>query len=143
MSFISKYAVKIMLVLLTMVILFHLCIIIKVIPYEITWGGQLKSDTEMYIFETVSILINLFLSLVLLMKGDFIKHKFSNKAVSIILWVFFLLFVLNTIGNLFAKTSFEKSFTILTLIFAILIWHILRKSNRATGLERKLKTALR
>ena len=35
----------------------------------------------MYVFETISILINVFLSWILLMKGDFVKFKFSENAV--------------------------------------------------------------
>jgi uncharacterized membrane protein len=66
----------------------------------------------MYVFETISMLINVFLSWILLMKGNFVKFKFSENAVKIILWTFFGLFILNTIGNIFAKTSFEKFFAI-------------------------------
>jgi hypothetical protein len=41
--------------LLVILILFHLSIIAKIIPYNITWGGRLTNDTEMYVFETISI----------------------------------------------------------------------------------------
>ena len=129
MNFISKYSIKIYLGLLLAVILFHLCIITKIIPYDITWGGRLTNDTEMYVFEAISILINVFLSWVLLMKGSLVKHKFSIKVVNIILWIFLAIFVLNTIGNIFAKTTFEKLFAILTGLSAILIWNIVMKKN--------------
>jgi len=69
-----KTAIKIMLWMLLAVILFHLSIILKIVPYEITWGGRLKNDSEMYVFETVSILINLFLSLILLIKGKYVRQ---------------------------------------------------------------------
>ena len=74
----------------------------KIIPYEITWGGKLKTDNEIYVFEIISILINSFFIFMLLHKGDYIKSFFSKKSVSIILWIFFVIFVLNTVGNLFA-----------------------------------------
>ena len=124
MNFILNNSIKIFLGLLTAVILFHICIIAKVIPYNIAWGGRLTNDTEMYVFETISIFINVFLSWILLMEGNFIKFKFSSKTIHIILWVFFGLFVLNTIGNIFAKTNFEKFFAVLTGLSAILIWNI-------------------
>ena len=54
-------AINLMLYLLVVVILFHLCIMLKIVPYEISWGGRLKNDTEMYVFETISIIINLLL----------------------------------------------------------------------------------
>ena len=112
-----------------MVILFHICIIIKIIPYNIAWGGRLRSDNEMYVFETISILINVFLSWILLMKGNFVKFKFSINTVDIILWIFFGLFVLNTFGNIFAKTNFEKFFALLTGLSAILIWKIIKQKK--------------
>jgi hypothetical protein len=124
-----KNLIKIFLGLLTGVILFHFCIIIKVIPYTIAWGGRLSSDQEMYVFEILSILINVFLAFILLMKGGFIKHKFSEKLIHIILWIFFVLFILNTIGNSVAKTTFEKFFAIITGLFAILIWGIVKKKK--------------
>jgi len=106
-----KTAIKIMLYVLVAVILFHLSIMLKIVPYEITWGGRLKNDSEMYAFETISIVINLFLFLILLIKGKYLKELMPIKIVNITLWVFFLLFVLNTVGNIFAKTNFEKYFT--------------------------------
>ena len=118
-----------MLGLLAAVILFHIAIIAKVIPYNIAWGGRLQNDQEMYVFEAVSILINAFLGLVLRMKANYIKFRFREKAINIILWIFLVLFVLNTIGNLFAKTNFEKSFAVLTFVFAILIWMILKSKS--------------
>jgi len=129
MKFILNNTIKIFLGLLTAVILFHICIILKIIRYDIVWGGQLKNDIEMYVFETISILINIFLSIVLLMKGDFIRFRFSDKVINVILWFFFVLFILNTIGNLFAQTFFEKFFAILTGFSAILIWNIIMKKK--------------
>lgn len=129
MNLIFNNPVKIFLGLLFLVILFHICIIVKVIPYNIAWGGRLTNDNEMYVFETISILINVFLSWILLMKGDFVKFKFSIKTVNIILWIFFGLFVLNTFGNIFAKTNFEKFFALLTGLSAILIWKIIKQKK--------------
>lgn len=121
--------IKIFLVLVFSVIIFHICIIVKIIPYNIAWGGRLTNDNEMYVFESISILINVLLSWLLLMKGDLIEYKFSDKIVNVILWIFFILFILNTIGNIFARTLFEKLFSFLTAISAILLWKILMKSK--------------
>ena len=121
-----KTSIDILLGLLVMVILFHIAVIVKAIPYNIAWGGRLENDQEMYVFESISILVNLFLGFVLLMKANYIKFRFGKKAINIILWIFLVLFVLNTVGNLFAKTNFEQSFAVLTFVFAILIWKILK-----------------
>jgi len=121
-----KTSIKILLILLAAVIMFHMSVIAKIVPYDIAWGGRLQNDSQMYVFESISILIVLFLGLVLLMKGEYVKIRFRNKTVNIILWGFLALFLLNTIGNIFARTDFEKSFAVLTFVFSILIWMILR-----------------
>ena len=118
-----------MLWLLGAVMLFHFCILLKIIPYEITWGGRLDNDAEMYVFEGISILINLFLCFVLLMKGKYLTEIIPIKIVDVTLWIFLVLFGLNSIGNIFAKTNFEKSFTLLTLASALLLWIVLRKGK--------------
>lgn len=132
MNFIFKNATKIFLGLLLTVIVFHLCIIIKIIPYDITWGGRLKNDSEMYVFETISIIINVFLFWVVLMKAKLVKYQFPIKAINIILWIFLVIFILNTIGNFFAKTYFEKFFAIFTGLSAVLIWKILSPKTTKT-----------
>lgn len=126
----KKNAIKILLGMLIVVILFHLSILTKLIPYEITWGGRLQNDSEMYVFEALSILVNLFLAFALLMKGAYLRFYLKERVVNIILWVYFGIFVLNTIGNSFAKTSLEKSFALLTLLSAILIWLILKPKSK-------------
>lgn len=125
----NKISLKLLLGLLIAVILFHLSIMVKLVPYEITWGGRLQNDSEMYVFETISIGINLLLVFVLLMKAGFIHGYFSRYVINLILWIYLFLFLLNTVGNIFSKTSFEKSFSILTLIFALLIWIQLKNND--------------
>ena len=125
-----KTSIKMMLYLLVAVILFHLSIMLKIVPYEITWGGRLKNDSEMYGFETISLVINLFLGSILLIKGGLIKEIIPMKIVNIVLWIFVMLFGLNTIGNIMAKTNFEKFFAILTLASVFLIWIILTKGKK-------------
>jgi uncharacterized membrane protein len=132
MNFITNHPIKIFIGVLIAVLLFHICIITKIIPYSIAWGGRLQNDTEMYVFETISIFINLFLVWILLMKGNYVKFQFSEKILKVILWIFFAVFLLNTIGNLFAKTLIEKQFSILTAILAILLWIILVKNNNGS-----------
>jgi membrane protease YdiL (CAAX protease family) len=134
-----KVSVNISLGLLIAVILFHMAIIAKAIPYNIAWGGRLQNDSQMYVFEALSILINLFLGLVLLMKGGYINYWFKRRTIDIILWVFLVIFVLNTVGNLFAKTNFEKLFAALTLVFAILIWRVLKAKQLNTAKKNELE----
>ena len=122
----SRLAIKLMLWLIGAVLLLHSAILVKIIPYEVTWGGRLESDTEMYVFEAVSVLTNLFLAVLLLIKEKHLSSFIPMKVVNILLWAFLILFGINTLGNIFAETLFEKSLSLLTLIFTYLIWVILK-----------------
>jgi len=129
----QKTSIQILLGFICAAILFHISVIARLVPYDIAWGGRLQNDTEMYVFESISILILLFWGLVLLMKGAYVKYQFKDKMVNTILWFFLALFLLNTVGNIFAKTNFEKFFSLLTLVFAILIWTILKANKVQDG----------
>jgi len=117
---------------LVAIMLFHLSIILKIIPYEIAWGGRLKNDSSMYVFETISMAINFFLFAILLIKGKYLKEFIPLKFVNLALWAFLVIFGFNTLGNIFAETNFEKFFAIITFGFSFLIWVILTKDKKRT-----------
>ena len=120
----SSVAVKTLIAMTSVVALFHVGVLVKAIPAYIVWGGGLKSEVEFYVLESVSLLVNAFLIWLLLQKGRFIKARMGEKSVSRTLWVFLVLFALNTIGNLFAETFFEKALAGVTLVNALLVWRI-------------------
>jgi hypothetical protein len=127
-----KY-LNILVVISVLATIFHIMILVRVIPYEITWGGRLKTVEEMFVFETISILINSFFLFVLLQKGGYVSFFLGKKTVTIILWIYFVVFVLNTMANVFAKTNFEKYFAILTLINSILILAINKTTTKPSS----------
>lgn len=125
-----KLAIKLMLWLIGAVILLHLAILVKIIPYEVTWGGRLENDAEMFVFEVVSVLTNLFIAVLLLVKGKYLSSFIPMKVVNILLWAFLFIFGMNSLGNMFAETLFEMSLSLLTFIFTYLIWVILKKTPK-------------
>ncbi|GHB59740.1 hypothetical protein [Persicitalea jodogahamensis] len=120
-------ATKILIALLIPVIVFQSGIIAKVIPYEIVGGGRLENDAQMYLLSGISIALNSLLILVLLAKENLIRNSLPEKPLRITLWAFLFFFLLNTLGNLLAKTTFEKFLAFYTLLLAVLLYLILRK----------------
>jgi hypothetical protein len=118
--------------LLVLTTLFHLLLIIKIIPYTITWGGRLKNDQEMYVFESISLVVNLFLLFLLSQKAGFIAQRMGNLWITFFLWIYIVLFTLNTVGNIFAKTPMEKSMALLTAFSAAVIFMVNRKEKTKT-----------
>jgi hypothetical protein len=114
-------------VLLSVVILFHILVMAGVIPFTYIWGGKLTSKEEMLTFESVSVLINLFIITVILLKGNFIPNQLPVKWLNAIIWFFVIVFSLNTLGNFFAETSLEMIVGgTLTFISALLCYRIVK-----------------
>ena len=116
-----SFSIKAMIVLLLVALSYHVIIIAELIPFEAVWGGRLKNSEEMRQFEFISIAINLFMLLVILIKARFIKVNIPNLIINTFLWLFAILFTINTVGNLFSVSIWETIiFAPLTLISAIL-----------------------
>lgn len=121
----GKSAIQIMLALTGCVMVFHLLVLLQVIPYTIVWAGRLKSVRDMQLFETASLAVNFILLISLLRKGHILAIPVPEKIINGILWVFAILFALNTFGNLFAENRLERYlFTPLTFLSAWLCWRI-------------------
>ncbi len=100
------------------VILFHLLVLTGIIPYSIVWGGRLKSQEQMRTSEIVSLIINALLVALLWIKKS---PRRGVQFTRIVMWLYVLLFALNTVGNLMAASIWEKVlFTPLTLLLAVL-----------------------
>ena len=116
----QKQAINIMIALLTIVLVSHILVLTGVIPYGVVWAGKISTEAEMRKLEVISILVNAFAILILVLKADYIKHKISGKIINAIILLLAVLFSLNTIGNLFAKSGFELYFFApLTFILAV------------------------
>ena len=127
----KRIALKLMIGLLSIILVFHLCVLFEIISYKIVWAGKLESKEEMYVFESISILINFFLIIVLTIKFQNIKKSETNKIINTIIWGGAFLFALNTLGNLFAKSLIEQILgTLLTFISATLCSIIVKKKNK-------------
>ncbi|OLP97969.1 hypothetical protein AK812_SmicGene19630 [Symbiodinium microadriaticum] len=92
------------------------------VDYRYVWGGQLKSKEEMYIFEALSVSLNLLMLLLVLTRGGWLNAcpclpaSFQRALCAL----FCGLFACNTVGNALAKTNFERCvFLPLTLLSAV------------------------
>lgn len=112
------------LLICTLALFMHILILFQVIPYHFVWGGRLNSLTELYIFESISITVQLlFLFVIAVKAGHIFKGQF-NRVVNIGVWAMFVLMILNTIGNL-ASSSFMETI-IMTPITASLALFLFR-----------------
>lgn len=89
------------------------------------WGGRLKSLSEMYQFEALSILVNTLFLLIVSLEGKFLKWDVKPPILKISLYLMALFFALNTLGNLMSENDTERLiFTPITIALAWLCFKL-------------------
>lgn len=122
MDFITiRTAAIVALAILGAVVIFHLLVIAGVIPKTIVWGGRISDPRKVVGMEVVSILIVLVAAAVFGFRWRSVGTGNPSLVWAMATWALVGLFTLNTVGNLFARTPFERFvMTPLTLILALL-----------------------
>jgi hypothetical protein len=122
LKYISKpFAIYGLLIILSLMVVYHMLVLVGVIPYEVVWAGRLNSHSEMLSFEAISITLNLVMLAVVAIYAGLLKWKIPADIVKIALWAMFTLFLMNTVGNYYSVNFYEKIiFTPLTFILSFL-----------------------
>ena len=120
-----ELASRLSLLLFGLFILFHLSVVIGIVlfdyvPFGFLWGGRMQSKAQLFGFEFISLILMVLCLFIVLIKSEKIKLPGLTGAVNIALYILFLLFLLNTIANIFAKTAFERLLSIVTVCIAFL-----------------------
>lgn len=127
-------AIKITIGILVVLLVFHFIIITGLIPYDQVWAGRLQSRMEMLYFESISIAVNTFMVLILLIKYRFERMGKEPRIINWVIWLFALFFLLNIVGNLFAKSVWELIFgTLVTATLAVACVYIAKKKRNPSA----------
>jgi len=109
-----------LLTLFSLVIVFHILVLVQVIPYKIVWGGRLENDMQMIQFEGISIALNLIMLALVAIYSGYLKWEINRRWIQLGMWIMLALFLLNTVGNLFAINDWERwIFTPITFLLAV------------------------
>lgn len=81
---------------------------LNLVPYDIVWGGRLTSKEEMIRFELVSILLNIFSGLLVMIKAGYLMPRMRRR-VNVIIWILPLLNFLGILGNAASKSDTERA----------------------------------
>ena len=106
---------------------FHVLVILQIIPYSIVWGGRLMSISRMYLFESGSLILTIIFLFTILL-----KNRVSKIVINVTIGLMALVFFINTIGNLLSKNLFEKTvFTPITLVMCFFCLVLLVKKDES------------
>ena len=113
---------------------FHALALVNVIPSALVWGGRLHNHAQLMRFEAGSLTLTLLLLAVVAVQAGYVKIRFSPRVMTVVFSLMFLLFLLNTAGNLTSPNAFEKwLFTPLTLVLALLTLRVAVSNSTATS----------
>lgn len=118
MTLMAQYAI---IFILTCILILHVCIVIKIIPYNTIWGGRLQTDKQMVQFETISIIITLLLLFFMLLQIGIFQIVIPKIATITVFIIMSILFFFNSLGNIKSNNKLEKIvFTPITIILSLL-----------------------
>lgn len=110
---------------LLLLAIFHLLVLLGLAPATIVWGGRVDPATNVVVLETVALTITLLFALIIALKIGYIRIPKIKRGVTIGMWLLFLFFVVNTLGNLASSVTIEKLvFTPITIILAVLAYRV-------------------
>ena len=120
-NIISKKTAGICLIIsLIFLMIFHLLVILQILPSNIVWGGQIEDSSSVIYFEIIAAIITAFFILIAIAKTGYIKKYLLIKITNVCIWLMVIFFSLSIIMNLSAKSNLEKLiFTPLSLIMAL------------------------
>ncbi|RJS67469.1 hypothetical protein [Priestia filamentosa] len=121
----TRMASYIILAINTLTLLMHVLILLNILPYDFVWGGRLKRQEDVILFEMVSILIQMiFISIVAVKAGYILKGQFKRTS-NIGIWGIFGVMILNSIGNLASHSFLETVvMTPITFLLALLVFRL-------------------
>jgi hypothetical protein len=110
---------NILLTLLGLLFGFHLLVITGIVPYGIVWAGKIQNRQQLLRMESASLVILTLAVLLVLMRMGYLDWVDNPIILQGGMWLLFALFTLNTLGNMTAKSPFEKyGFGSLTILMA-------------------------
>ena len=117
----AKLAGGMLLAAMGLLFIFHILVLLKVIPADIVWGGRIQGvPSNLVTMETVALLVILLFMLIIAAKIGYIQAGKLLGAVTIGVWLIFAYLILNTVGNLASGVSFESLIAApITIILAL------------------------
>lgn len=109
----TKWAGNILLGSLGLLAVFHILVLLRVLPADIVWGGAVQnSTTSLLALEMISLFVTLLFAVVIAAKTGYIQAFRFQMAVNIGVWAVFAILLLSMVGNFASGVAFEN------LIFA-------------------------
>jgi hypothetical protein len=118
-----KSAGNILLILFSLLIVFHVLVLLRVFPSNMVWGGRAAvSPSNLVLFEIIALLVLILFMLIIAAKTGYFKIFKSQKALNVCIWIIFAYMLLNVFANLASSVAAERIiFLPFNLVMAVLV----------------------
>ena len=105
----AKLAGNILLAAFGLLAIFHVFVLLGIIPADIVWGGRIQGvPSNLLTLEAIAILVTLLFIVIIAAKTGYFQAGRLSGAVNVGVWLIFVYLLLNTLGNLASGVSFES-----------------------------------
>ena len=88
---------------------FHVLVLLKVVPSNIVWGGQVgDSASNFVLMEIIALVITLLFAVIVAVKVEYLKVSRFHGIINLGIWLIFAYLILNTIANLASGVQAEN-----------------------------------
>ena len=116
---------NVLLVLFGLLVVFHILVLLNLIPSNVVWGGRAGSLSNLRTLVTISLIFNVLFAIVVAAKIGYIEARSLSRVINILLWMIFAYLLLNTAGNLASSSALETLlFTPITVVAALLVFRL-------------------
>ena len=117
----AKVAGNILLAALGLLAIFHVLVLLRIVPADIVWGGRIQGvPSNLVTLEIIALLVTLLFFVIISAKTGHVQAGRLSGAVNLGVWLVFAYPILNTLGNLASGISFESLIAApITIILAL------------------------
>lgn len=120
-----KLAGKITITIIVLFIIFHILVLLSIVPSNLVWGGQITDDATVMKHEILCLIRSFIFLAVIIEKLNQNKITKFKKLYNIVFWFLIIYYVINSIANLASGVMLEKLiFTPITVILSILLFRL-------------------
>ena len=112
---------NILLVLFGLLFVFHVLVIVGIVPSDIIWGGHADdSSVSLISLELMALMVTVLFAVIIAAKMGYIKSGRFQRASRVGMWIIFAYLVFNSVGNFASSNTFEMIvFGPLTIIMSL------------------------
>ncbi|NQT24330.1 hypothetical protein HQ585_03145 [candidate division KSB1 bacterium] len=116
-----KLAGNTMIFIMGLFAVLHLLILLGLVPSDMVWGGQInESAGNIVVLEGIALIVTSLIIFIVVIKLGYVYSMKPTKITRMSLWIIFIYFILNTIGNLTSGVTVENIiFAPITIILAL------------------------